>query len=65
MEKALTYNYRGFKFYIETIQSRFGVLFRSSNNIGEPVIDCPAYKTLKAAKQNAKKIIDDYIKDTK
>ena len=61
----LTCNYRGFKIFADVVQGRFGVLFRAWNNIGEPYITDKAFKRLQSAKQQAKRDIDTYIRETK
>lgn len=61
--KKDTIAYRGFEIQVTPCTTRFGTLYHSANNIGEPYMEQIAYKTRQQAIDAAKKDIDTYIEE--
>lgn len=55
--------YKGFEIQVTTCQTRFGTLFTSTNNLGEPYMEQIAYGSSREAIDAAKKDIDSCISE--
>ena len=64
MELLKKYDYRGFVITINKVASPFGCLYEGFDNIGEPVMNSIAYKTIDDAIAHAKNEIDIYIRES-
>ena len=58
-----TIRYRGFEIQIYAFNTRFGTLYESDNNIGEPHAERTAYKTRQEAIDAAKADINTYVNE--
>jgi hypothetical protein len=58
-----TIGYRGFEIRIRTCNTRFGTIFQTFNNIGEPYMNPLTHKTREAALAAEKNNIDQYLNE--